>query len=230
MSFNLFRPLPWVTCSVWYADKDLFKSLPHYIVLQFIHHLLFPNLLAVRAGAKMQSNTIADSVPVSGTSGLGSLVRLPQELRDKIYEIVFDSGHTALLRASRRMHENAKDSLYRDLILQDKVVRSLQVFLRAVTANYWLWLYTKSLYCHHDIEPGIERGHVHQRCTRHGWSRYCENFSTSLVLVPHLSGYGSSHQEACPLRSAAWTTATSRDTDGRACCTVVAERIREIAC
>ena len=94
----------------------------------------------------MEQDTITDSIAVQDASGLGALVRLPQELRDRIYDIVFDSGHTALLRVSRSVHENAKGILNRDRILQANIVHY----------EFKTWLDQNCRYSQEPPLPGID--------------------------------------------------------------------------
>ena len=119
-------------------------------------------------------------VPIPGTSGLGSLVRLPQELRDKIYEIVFKSGHTALLRASRCMHENAKDSLYRDLILQANIVHY----------EFKTKLFDHCRYSYEPSPPNIDFGRIRNLCIAITISNQISNEDTFTRGAPGTDGVG----------------------------------------
>ena len=47
----------------------------------------------------------------SGPTPCGLFGRLPQELRDIIYEDVFSAGHISLTRSSRALYENSKLAL-----------------------------------------------------------------------------------------------------------------------
>lgn len=47
----------------------------------------------------------------SCSTPFGLLNRLPQEMRELIYEDVFSTGHTSLARTSKALHENSKSAI-----------------------------------------------------------------------------------------------------------------------
>lgn len=181
----------------------------------------------------MKKSAVIDSVAVPGTGGLGSLERLPQELRDKIYETVFDSGHTALLRVSKCMHQNAKDILSRDRVLRANIVHY----------EFRTWWEEHCRYFYEPSPPSIDVGRIQNlhititisgqdtpiRCGKGADLDMSTTYAESILFLL-FRNVVLSHQEASPLRSAAGITGTSRNAGGRACSTVVVEGLPKIEC
>ena len=58
----------------------------------------------------------------SGPTPLGLFAKLPQEIRDMIYEPVLSAGHTSITRTSKALHKNTKLALDQHGILRVRIV------------------------------------------------------------------------------------------------------------